>query len=173
MRGALRAGRILIHRRDAESAEGNFLSFRKISRTSNETTRATRSRIRPWIFSPSSAPRLGKALRSGHLAQCLLEQLSNFVIAGRVGNNLVPFQNAPGVSVHNKGRVIAGIQQNRVSGLGPHTIEREQFAAEFAGWPREHPRQRTSITLVEKGHKRFQALRFLPEVARGANQLLK
>src|SRR5713101_7592635 len=110
---------------------------------------------------------------SGRRRQCLLEQLSNFVIAGRARNNLVPFQNTPRVSVHYKGRVIAGIQQNRVRRLRPYPIEREQFVAEFARWAREHPGQRPAVTLIEKAHKRFQPLRLLSEVTRRANQLLK
>src|SRR6266849_4993562 len=127
------------------------------------------------------APRPGRRSRCpvqapierGCSAQCLLEQLSNFVIAGRARNNLVPFQNTPRVSVHNEGRVIAGIQQNRVRRLRPYAVEREQLVAKFGRWPREHPRQRPAVTLIEKAHKRFQPLRFLPEVTRRANQLLK
>src|SRR5260370_12368241 len=83
------------------------------------------------------------------------------------------FQNAPGVSVHNEDRVIAGIQQNRVRSLRPYAIEREQFVAEFGGWLREHPLERSAVTLIEKAHKRFQPLRFLPEVTRRADQFLK
>src|SRR3979490_3247733 len=72
-------------------------------------------------------------------AQSPLEKLSNLVIFARAGNNLVPFKNAPRVSVHNEDRVIARIQKNRVRGLRPYTIEREQFVAELSRWPREHP----------------------------------
>src|SRR5713226_169660 len=127
------------------------------------------------------APRPGRRSRCpvqapierGCSAQCLLEQLSNFVVAGGAGNNLMPFQNTPRVSVHNKGRVIAGIQQNRVRRLRSYPVEREQFLPKFGRWPREHPRKRPAVTLIEKAHKRFQPLRFLPEVTRRANQLLK
>ena len=85
----------------------------------------------------------------------------------------MPFQNAPRISVHNKNRVIAGIQQNRVGGFRPYTIDGEQFFAELGGWLREHPLERSAVTLIEKAHKCFQPLRFLPEVTRRANQLLK
>src|ERR1039458_3113578 len=127
----------------------------------------------PWPHRSLHCHRLALDSCGSLRRQRLLEQLSNFVIARRAGNNLVPFQNAPRVSVHNKDRVIAGIQQNRVRGLRPYTVEREQFVAEFGGWPREHPRERPAVTLIEKAHKRFQPLRFLPEVTRRANQLLK
>ena len=69
--------------------------------------------------------------------------------------------------------MIAGIQQNRVRSLRPYAIEREQFVAEFGGWLREHPLERSAVTLIEKAHKRFQPLRFLPEVTCRADQLLK
>src|SRR5258708_5961737 len=69
--------------------------------------------------------------------------------------------------------MIARIQKDRIRRLRPHTIEREQFVAEFARWPREHSFERSAITLIEKVHKRFQPLRFLPKVPRWANQLLK
>src|ERR1700674_273292 len=117
---------------------------------------------------PVKAP-LGR----GYFAQRLLEQLSDMVITHGAGNNLVPFQNAPRVSVHNKNRVIAGIQQNRVGGFRPYTIEREQFVAELGGWLREHSLERSPITSIEKAHKCFQPLGFLPEITRWADQLLK
>src|ERR1700681_2293961 len=106
-------------------------------------------------------------------AQRLLEQLSDMVISHRARNNLVPFQNAPRVSVHHKNGVIAGIQQNRVGGFWPYTIEREQFVAELGRWLCEHPLERSAITRIEKAHKCFQPLGFLPEITRWADQLLK
>ncbi len=85
----------------------------------------------------------------------------------------MPFQNAPRVSVHNKNRMIARVQQNRIRRLRPYTIKREQFVTELARWPREHSFERSAVTPIEKAHKRFQPLRFLPEVPRRADQLLK
>src|ERR1700674_2407220 len=93
----------------------------------------------PSLNSHQSGCPVQALLGRDSFAQCLLEQLSNFVIAPYAGNNLVPFQNAPRVGVHNKDGVIAGIQQNGVRGLRPYTIECEEFVAEFGGWLREHP----------------------------------
>src|SRR5271169_2122634 len=119
-------------------------------------------------------PRLGLN-RRGSLGrrQCLLKQPSNLVIARRARNDLMPFQNAPRVSVHYKDWMIAGIQQNRIGGLWPYAIQREQFIAELGRWPREHSRQRPTITLVQKADKRLQVLRFLSEVTGRTNQSLK
>src|SRR6266446_952145 len=135
--------------------------------------RPHRSLGRPSLDSRRSGCPVQAPLGRGSFAQRLLEQLSDKVITHSAGNNLVPFQNASRVSVHNKNWVIAGIQQNRVGGLRPYTIDGEQFVAELGGWLREHPLERSAVTLIEKAHKRFQPLRFLPKVTRRANQLLK
>ena len=167
MRSSSRRGRMLAHRRDAGSAEEKFLSSGKI--------------IRFRIFSAASESRRWRALRNRNSAQCRLKQLSNLLIAcrrfcrgaSRAVDNPMPFQNAPRVSVHHKDRMIAGIQQNRVRGLRPYAIERQQFVAEFSRWSREHARQRAAVALIEKVHEGFQPLRFLPEVARRTDQLLQ
>src|ERR1700687_378635 len=135
--------------------------------------RAPRPDRCPSLNSHQSGCPVQALLGRDSFAQCPLEQLSNLVIFASAGNNLVALQNAPRVSVHDEDRVIAGIQKNRVCGLWPHTIEREQFVAEFSRWPCEHPLKRSVVALIEKTHKSFQPLRFLPEVTRRANQLLK
>src|SRR5271157_3268847 len=69
--------------------------------------------------------------------------------------------------------MITGVEQNRVRSLRPNTIESEQFFPEFRCRPCEHPSQRPVITIIEKTDKRFQPLRFLPEIPRRPNQLLQ
>ncbi len=167
MRSSSRRGRMLAHRRDAGSAEEKFLSSGKI--------------IRFRIFSAASESRRWRALRNRNSAQCRLKQLSNLLIAcrrfgrgaSRAVDNPMPFQNAPSVSVHHKDWMIAGIQQNRVGGLWPDAIERQQFVAEFSRRSGQHARQRAAVALIEKVHEGFQPLRFLPEVARRTDQLLQ
>src|ERR1700690_306809 len=104
-------------------------------------------------------------LEQAHATQCVLEQESNFVIGRSARNNPMPLENAPGISIDHKNRMIAGIKKNRVGGLRPHPIERKQFVTQFRSRAREHPLQRAAITRIEKAHKNFQPLRLLPEVS--------
>jgi hypothetical protein len=105
--------------------------------------------------------------------ECLLEQLADLLVFSFGRNKPMPFQNAPGVGVHNKNWMISRIQKNRVGGFWADPVERQQLISEFGSRAGEHSIERSSVIRIEKTYKDFQALRFLPEVARGTYQLLK
>ena len=81
-------------------------------------------------------------------------------------------EDAPGISVHDKYRMIPRIEKNRVCRLGPDAIQPEQFLAQLSGWLGEHLFQGTAILPIEKLDERLQPLRLLPEVARRPDQTL-
>ena len=103
----------------------------------------------------------------------LLEELSNLFIAGAGWGQLVALQNAAGVGIDHKYRMIPRIEQNRIGSFWAHSIEPKQLFAERGGGFGEHAGQGTGVTIVEEPDKCFQALGFLPEVPCRANQLFQ
>src|SRR5712692_4436594 len=83
---------------------------------------------------------------------------------------LVAFEDAPGVSVHDEGRVPSGIKQDGIGGLRPDAVNAKELLAEGLGRSAKHFDQRALIFRSQEAHKSLQFLRFLPEVAGGANE---
>ena len=50
----------------------------------------------------------------------------------------MPLQNSARVSVHYKNGMVAGVEQNGISGFRANALEYQQFGAKLFRWLREH-----------------------------------
>src|SRR5450755_3617417 len=82
----------------------------------------------------------------------------------------MPLEDSSRVSVHDKNRMIAGVEQDRIRGLWAHTVKSEQLFAQFGCRVRKHFRERPVIPFIEKTDESFQALSFLSKISRRADQ---
>src|SRR5215469_15399125 len=106
-------------------------------------------------------------------ADSSFNQRADFFIAGFWSNDSVALQNSAGVRVHDKYRMIAGIEQNGIGSFRPHAVQGQQLRAEIGGGLSKHPVQRTGIFRVEELDKILQLAGLLPKIAGRANQLLQ
>jgi len=53
----------------------------------------------------------------------------------------VAFEDAAGICVHYKNRMLAGVEKNGVGGLGADAAKREQLIAKNLRWTGKEPRQ--------------------------------
>src|SRR5689334_25057499 len=77
------------------------------------------------------------------------------------------------VSVHNKDRMVAGIQEDRVRCFRSNAIQSQKLSAQLGAWLGEHPPQRSSVVRVQIGNKSFEPSRFLPEVSGRTKELFE
>src|SRR5258708_15207776 len=83
---------------------------------------------------------------------------------------VVAFEDAPGVRVHDEDRVPSGIKQDGIGGLRPDAVNAKELLAEGLGRSAKHFDQRALIFRSQEAHKSLQFLRFLPEVAGGTDE---
>jgi hypothetical protein len=115
----------------------------------------------------------GVGNRIGHRRQRSLKQFSNLVICGFFWKNFVTGENPSRVGVHDKYRMVSGIEQYGIGGLRAHSMEVEEFFAKMIRGLREQFRQRALVLLIEKLNKKFQPLGLLTEITSGTNQALE
>src|SRR5215469_17735690 len=70
---------------------------------------------------------------------------TNVFIAGFGSNDPVALQDSAGVCVHNKYRMIAGVEQNGISRFRSYAVQGQQLRAEIGGGLSKHPVQGTGI----------------------------
>ena len=61
--------------------------------------------------------------------QSLLEESSYFFVIRIRRENFVAIEDAPGVCIDDKDRVISGIQENRVGSFRSNSVQAEEFFA--------------------------------------------
>ncbi len=94
-----------------------------------------------------------------------------YVFVGMLwAGELVAFEDAPGVSVHDEDRVLSGIKQDGIGGFRPDAVNAKELLAEGLGRSAKHFDQRALIFRSQEAHKSLQFLRFLPEVAGGTDE---
>src|ERR1700691_4494391 len=108
-----------------------------------------------------------------HRPQSLLKQFTNLVISSFLGNNLVASENPARVGIHDKDRIVAGIEQDGIGALGPASMPIEQFFPKLVRGACEQSCPRPLILSIEILNEDFQPFGFLPEIARGTNQALE
>ena len=102
-----------------------------------------------------------------------LKQFSNLVISGFFRKNFVAGKNPARVGVHNKRRMVAGIEQYGIGSFRADSMQSEEFFPKLFGGLRKQFRQRALVPLVQKRNKKFQSLGLLTEIASGTNQALE
>src|SRR5215470_20390343 len=78
-------------------------------------------------------------------ADSSFNQRADFFIAGFGSNDSVALQDSAGVRVHNKYRMIAGVEQNGISRFRSYAVQGQQLRAEIGGRLSKHPVQGTGI----------------------------
>ena len=105
--------------------------------------------------------------------ECALKQFADLFIVCIRRQYLMSFQNAPGVSVHNENRMIAGIEEYGVRCLGAYSIEIQKFGAELIRRFREQIVERSRMVRIQKFDEGLQPPCFLPEITGWPDQLLE
>src|SRR5215469_1701062 len=80
------------------------------------------------------------------------------------------FENAPGIGVHDKDRVVPCIEKDGVGGFRADAVHAKYLFAKLRRWGAEHGFQRAAVVFAEKAHKGFELAGFLPEIAGGADE---
>ena len=84
----------------------------------------------------------------------LEEGMQVFVGVAR-GCEIMPFQDAPCVSVDDKCGVIAGVEEDRVRGFAADAVDGEELAAEVGSRGSKHSGQGAAIVLKKKVSEGF------------------
>jgi hypothetical protein len=88
---------------------------------------------------------------------------------GRFGiSEMVAFEDAAGIGVHNKDGLLAGVEQDGVSSFRPDAALSEELFAKGGGRHGEKMIEGATVFFVQEGYKGFESFGFLTEVSGGA-----
>jgi len=106
-------------------------------------------------------------------ADGLFNHAANFFVRGFLADDAMAQQHAARVGVHDKDRMIAGIEQDEIDGFRANPVEFQQLSAKLSGGHGEHARERAGISAVEESDESLEVARFLAEVAGRPDQSLQ
>ncbi len=85
-------------------------------------------------------------LLPGDRLQSGLKKLPDLFVAGGLLHDAVAFEQSACVGINNEDGMIAGVEQNRICGLGTYAIQAQQFIAQLRGWLREQSIERAAVS---------------------------
>jgi len=78
-------------------------------------------------------------------SEVALEELANFFVGVLRSGELMPLEHAARVGVNYEYRMLAGIEENGVRGLGPDAMHPEELFAQCGGRCAEHPAEGPAV----------------------------
>lgn len=91
-----------------------------------------------------------------------------FFVSGFRMSEMVPFEYAAGIGVHDKNGMLARVKEDGVGGFRADAPQGQELFANSGGRCREKTTKRTAVFFVQEGYEGFESFALLAEVSGGA-----
>ncbi|HYA61902.1 MAG TPA: hypothetical protein VED66_01785 [Candidatus Sulfotelmatobacter sp.] len=102
--------------------------------------------------------------------QTLLKKRANMIVRFPAVKEVMAFENAAGVGIHDKDGMLAGVEKDRVSGLRANAVNGEELLTELGGGRGKKPVKRAPMGAAEKSDEFLHLAGLLAKIAGGADE---